>query len=558
MRDGRRVIYQATFVDGAWRGLADFLERQPDGGYEAVDTKLARHARPAHVLQLCFYTEQIARIQGRMPAAMHVVNGLGERETFRPDDYLAYYRRRPAAVPRRDRAAARPPTRTRSTTAGSATSSPSARRAGSEDDHLTLVAGISRAPGRAANAGGIATLEALGDAPTRRRSRRSRRTRSRRSAHQAELQLHRRRDGRAPDRQLPLEPDRGFALLPGAEPRATSGSTSRAIRGSSRRAGSSTSSAGSSSTTPASRSTTASGPATATRSAALRAARRPHRRAPPPLTRACTSTTTRRTSAPRSARLMGEHGTREDEIDDLLRGEVLVDLFRVTRQALRASVAELLDQERSRSSTASSAPPTSRAAASRSSLFEEWLEVGEDSLLEAIRAYNEEDCVSLYELHRWLLEQRPPELAWRAPPEQREVEGGDDGAARGARARRRALSTGAEEGEPAGSSRTCSSTTAARRSRSGGSTSTTAGSTRRSCSTTPTRSAASSPSASRSRTSSRSSTRSRSRRRSTRSAARAVDPETEKSYDVAIDDEHGLVAAPARRRSARTSRCRGR
>ena len=41
---------------------------------------------------------------------------------------------------------------------------------------------------------------------------------------------------------------------------------------------------------------------------------------------------------------MGEHGTREDEIDDLLRGEVLVDLYRVTRQALRASVAELLDQ----------------------------------------------------------------------------------------------------------------------------------------------------------------------------------------------------------------------
>src|SRR3712207_5541296 len=58
-RDGAPVIYQAAFVDGDWRGMADFLERQPDGGYEAVDTKLARHARPAHVLQLCFYTEQI-------------------------------------------------------------------------------------------------------------------------------------------------------------------------------------------------------------------------------------------------------------------------------------------------------------------------------------------------------------------------------------------------------------------------------------------------------------------------------------------------------------------
>src|SRR4029450_5452423 len=37
-------------------------------------------------------------------------------------------------------------------------------------------------------------------------------------------------------------------------------------------------------------------------------------------------------------RLMGEHGTREDELDDLLRGEVLVDLFRVTRQALRLAL----------------------------------------------------------------------------------------------------------------------------------------------------------------------------------------------------------------------------
>ena len=37
-------------------------------------------------------------------------------------------------------------------------------------------------------------------------------------------------------------------------------------------------------------------------------------------------------------RLMGDHGTRELEIDDLLRNEVLVDLYRVVKQALRASV----------------------------------------------------------------------------------------------------------------------------------------------------------------------------------------------------------------------------
>ena len=36
-------------------------------------------------------------------------------------------------------------------------------------------------------------------------------------------------------------------------------------------------------------------------------------------------------------RLMGEHGTREQEVDDFLREEVLVDLYRVVKQALRAS-----------------------------------------------------------------------------------------------------------------------------------------------------------------------------------------------------------------------------
>ena len=51
---GAEVIYQACFVDREWRGFADFVERQADGRYEVVDTKLARHSKPAYVLQLCF------------------------------------------------------------------------------------------------------------------------------------------------------------------------------------------------------------------------------------------------------------------------------------------------------------------------------------------------------------------------------------------------------------------------------------------------------------------------------------------------------------------------
>ena len=121
------------------------------------------------------------------------------------------------------------------------------------------------------------------------------------------------------------------------------------------------------------------------------------------------------------SRLMGEHATREEEMDDLLRGEVLVDLFQVARQALRVSqpsysikaVEELYDFRRS---------ADVHGGAESAVLFEEWVESGLDELLDGIRAYNEEDCRSLCELHNWLVELRPADLPWREPPERREVE----------------------------------------------------------------------------------------------------------------------------------------
>jgi uncharacterized protein len=67
--------------------------KQPDGTYEALDTKLARSAKPAYILQLLFYNEQLARIQGREPEHIHVLLGNGERATFKPGEFAAYYRR---------------------------------------------------------------------------------------------------------------------------------------------------------------------------------------------------------------------------------------------------------------------------------------------------------------------------------------------------------------------------------------------------------------------------------------------------------------------------------
>ena len=98
MRRGADIIYQAVFADGEWRGISDFLVRidTPSAlgswSYEAWDTKLARRAKPYFVLQLCFYTEQLDRIQGVAPERMVVVLGNGEHERLRYRDFDAYYR----------------------------------------------------------------------------------------------------------------------------------------------------------------------------------------------------------------------------------------------------------------------------------------------------------------------------------------------------------------------------------------------------------------------------------------------------------------------------------
>src|SRR5690349_4689399 len=93
IHDGVDVVYQACFAHDGWRGFADFLIRQPDGTYEAVDTKLARHAKPYHLIQLCFYSEELARTQGIEPRSMHIALGSGETESYRLADFAAYFRR---------------------------------------------------------------------------------------------------------------------------------------------------------------------------------------------------------------------------------------------------------------------------------------------------------------------------------------------------------------------------------------------------------------------------------------------------------------------------------
>jgi predicted RecB family nuclease len=100
MRDGADVIYQAVLFDGRRLGLVDFLrrvERPSDLGawsYEVWDTKLARHPKASAVLQTAMYSEMLAAVQGVAPQEMHLALGGVKRETvsFRVADYAAFCR----------------------------------------------------------------------------------------------------------------------------------------------------------------------------------------------------------------------------------------------------------------------------------------------------------------------------------------------------------------------------------------------------------------------------------------------------------------------------------
>jgi len=107
MEAGVPWIHQAALSDGRWYGYADFLrrvERPCDSwpwSYEPWEAKLARHAQPKHVLQIGVYAEMLGALQGGMPAGMGLMLGGGESGTTHASIGLAvadfrYYIRRVA------------------------------------------------------------------------------------------------------------------------------------------------------------------------------------------------------------------------------------------------------------------------------------------------------------------------------------------------------------------------------------------------------------------------------------------------------------------------------
>jgi len=103
MRFGADVIYQATLVQTPWLGNADFLIRGEGNSslgnfqYEVYDTKLARQTSPKFLIQLALYNQLAAHIQGSLGKQIHIVLGTGEIEHFtsrKIDGYLTMSQKR--------------------------------------------------------------------------------------------------------------------------------------------------------------------------------------------------------------------------------------------------------------------------------------------------------------------------------------------------------------------------------------------------------------------------------------------------------------------------------
>lgn len=110
--------------------------------------------------------------------------------------------------------------------------------------------------------------------------------------------------------------------------------------------------------------------------------------------------------------LMGLHGTREAEVDNLLRNQKLVDLFAVVRHSILTSEPRYSIKNLETFYMKGERSADVKNAGASIIFYENWRKTGDPKLLEEIRQYNEEDCHSTWLLHKWLIGLRPSNLPW--------------------------------------------------------------------------------------------------------------------------------------------------
>lgn len=413
MVQGASAIYQAMFLQEPWAGRADFLlrvETSSDLGawsYEVVETKLAKATKARALIQLCFYSELVAAIQGKEPERMHVVLGGGaQAEEFSIRRYLAYFRRvkREFQVALKTKPITYPEPVEHCAVCEWFSNCDDRRHS---DDHLSLVAGITRNQRRALGERDVNSVVALASLvlPVTPKIERIAPAPLLRIREQARVQL----EGRTLNKPvhelvLPVEAGRGLAALPApshgdlfldfeGDPFAFEqgleylmGMITISEEGTSHYE------------------TIWSFNPAAEKQAFVEIIKRIKglRDRYPDMHvyhyAAYESTAIKH--------LTGRHGVCTDEVDELLRAEVFVDLYRVVRQGLRASVESYSIKKMEPFYGFTRTVPL-RDATSSLQAFEAVLALGDDpatagEILETIADYNRDDCISTWGLRDWL------------------------------------------------------------------------------------------------------------------------------------------------------------
>lgn len=86
------VIYQAFLEHENFAGFADFIILDKDK-YEVWDTKLAFSLKPTYIIQLCYYYEALKNIKNvPLSSKFGVIFGTKEREKYNVEDFYYFYK----------------------------------------------------------------------------------------------------------------------------------------------------------------------------------------------------------------------------------------------------------------------------------------------------------------------------------------------------------------------------------------------------------------------------------------------------------------------------------
>ena len=408
------VIYQGAFLDEAWHGYSDFLLRVEQcsslgpWAYEVADTKLSRSARPKHLLQLCVYADLLARRQGVLPPLMHVVLGDGSIVSLRTSAVIHYFS---VARDRFEAFAGAPPEASCGDPCGHCRFcrwSEACDAVWEAADHLGIVAGMTRGQIEALRAAGIDSITDLSAARAGVRIEGIQPATLDRLVAQAGLQAHQRATGERKLEILPPQADRGFARLPVPD----AGDLFFDMEGDPLYEGGLEYLFG----------IVTAETGTENFHAFWAHDRDAEKKAFQDVVDMMTAQLARHPQAhiyhyaayeeTALKRLAMYHGTREAEVDDLLRGRKLVDLYKVVREAIRTSEQGYSIKNIEAFYLAGGRIGEVKTAGDSIVMYERWRRSADDTLLNDISSYNEQDCRSTRQCRDWLLELRPPQTPW--------------------------------------------------------------------------------------------------------------------------------------------------